>query len=181
MSETRIQAVVFDLDGVLIDTEEVWEEVRRGYVAEAGREFLPDSQQRMMGMSTGEWSRHLSVDVGVGRTPEIVARDVLGRMAARYRDALPLIPGGVVLTGGGSLLEGMTELAEDVLGMRARTITPLRVRGEVKPVQKPQYATSVGLLYFSARNGDPRPKGKGAGASSFGSIVEAVKGWFRGR
>lgn len=95
MSETRIQAVVFDLDGVLIDTEEVWEEVRRGYVAEAGREFLPDSQQRMMGMSTGEWSRHLSVDVGVGRTPEIVARDVLGRMAARYRDALPLIPGGV--------------------------------------------------------------------------------------
>ena len=92
-----------------------------------------------------------------------------------------LVPGGVVLTGGGSLLEGMTELAEDVLGMRARTVTPRRVRGEVKPVQKPQYATSVGLLYFSARNGDPRPKGKGAGATSFGSIVEAVKGWFRGK
>jgi cell division protein FtsA len=92
-----------------------------------------------------------------------------------------LVPGGVVLTGGGSLLEGMTELAEDVLGMRARTVSPRRVRGEVKPVQKPQYATSVGLLYFSARNGDPRPKGKGAGASSFGSIVEAVKGWFRGK
>jgi cell division protein FtsA len=92
-----------------------------------------------------------------------------------------LIPGGVVLTGGGSLLEGMTELAEDVLGMRARTVNPRLARGEIKPVQKPQYATSVGLLYFSARNGDPRPKGKGAGASSFGSIVEAVKGWFRGK
>lgn len=92
-----------------------------------------------------------------------------------------LVPGGIVLTGGGSLLEGMTELAEDTLGMRARTAIPRRVRGEVKPVQKPQYATSVGLLYFSARNDDPRPKGKGAGASSFGSIVEAVKGWFRGR
>lgn len=90
-----IEAVVFDLDGVLIDTEEVWEEVRRGYVAEAGREFLPDTQQRMMGMSTGEWSRHLSVDVGVGRTPEIVAAEVLGRMAQRYRTSLPLIPGGV--------------------------------------------------------------------------------------
>jgi HAD superfamily hydrolase (TIGR01509 family) len=90
-----IEAVVFDLDGVLIDTESVWEQVRRGYVAEAGREFLPDSQQRMMGMSTGEWSRHLSVDVGVGRTPEIVARDVLERMAERYRDALPLIPGAL--------------------------------------------------------------------------------------
>ena len=92
-----------------------------------------------------------------------------------------LIPGGVVLTGGGSLLDGMTDLAEEILGLRARTAVPRRVRGEVKPVQKPQYATSVGLLYFSARNDDPRPKGKGAGAGSFGSILEAVRGWFRGR
>ncbi|HEX7170632.1 MAG TPA: cell division FtsA domain-containing protein, partial [Rubrobacter sp.] len=90
-----------------------------------------------------------------------------------------LVPGGVVLTGGGSLLDGMTELAEDTLGMRARTAVPRRVKGGIKPVQQPQYATSVGLLYFSARNDDPRPKGKGAGTGSFGSIVEAVKGWFR--
>jgi cell division protein FtsA len=92
-----------------------------------------------------------------------------------------LVPGGVVLTGGGSLLDGMTALAEEVLGMRARTASPRMVKGEVKPVQKPQYATSVGLLYFSTRNDDPRPKGKGAGVISFGSIVEAVKGWFRGK
>ena len=98
--------------------------------------------------------------------------------ATRMRD---LAPGGVVLTGGGSLLDGMTELAEETLGMRARTAIPRRVKGEVKPLQKPQYATSVGLLYFSARNDDPRPKGKGAGDSSFGSIVEAVKGWFRAK
>ncbi len=88
-----IQAVVFDLDGVIIDTEEVWEEVRRGYVAEYGREFLPDSQDRMMGMSTPEWSGHLANDVGVPRTPEQVADDVLSRMADRYRTSLPLIPG----------------------------------------------------------------------------------------
>ncbi|HEX2181128.1 MAG TPA: cell division protein FtsA [Rubrobacteraceae bacterium] len=91
-----------------------------------------------------------------------------------------LLPGGAILTGGGSLLDGMTELAEDILGMRARTATPRRVRGEIKPVQKPQYATSVGLLYFSARHGEPGPKVKGAGATSFGSIVEAVRSWFRG-
>ena len=92
---STIRAVVFDLDGVIIDSEEVWEEVRRGYVAEYGREFLPDSQDRMMGMSTGEWSRHLAEDVGLPRTPAEVAADVLGRMAERYRAALPLIPGSV--------------------------------------------------------------------------------------
>ena len=90
-----IQAVVFDLDGVIIDTEEVWEEVRRAYVAEHGRQFLPDSQQQMMGMSTPEWSRHLAEDVGVGLPSEQVASEVLGRMAERYRADLPLIPGSV--------------------------------------------------------------------------------------
>jgi cell division protein FtsA len=92
-----------------------------------------------------------------------------------------LAPGGVALTGGGSLLDGMTGLAEEVLGMRAKTVSPRRVRGEVEPVQQPQYATAVGLLYFSVRDDNPLSKGKGAGTYSFGSIVEAVKGWFRGR
>jgi cell division protein FtsA len=103
------------------------------------------------------------------------ARDSLDKSGTR-----DLLPGGVVLTGGGSLLGGITELTEDILGMHASTATPRWVRGEVKPVQKPQYATSVGLLYFAAKNNDLRPKRKGAEATSFGSIVEAVKGWFRG-
>ncbi|AGL19713.1 HAD family phosphatase [Actinoplanes sp. N902-109] len=90
-----IAAVVFDLDGVIIDTEEVWEEVRRGYVAEHGKQFLPDTQTRMMGMSTQEWSAHLSDEVGVPRSAEQVAADVLDRMAQRYREAVPLIPGSV--------------------------------------------------------------------------------------
>jgi cell division protein FtsA len=92
-----------------------------------------------------------------------------------------LAPGGLALTGGGSLLDGMTGLAEEVLGMRAKTVSPRRVRGEVEPLQQPQYATTVGLLYFSVRDDNPLSKGKGAGTYSFGSIVEAVKGWFRGR
>jgi HAD superfamily hydrolase (TIGR01509 family) len=90
-----IAAVVFDLDGVIIDSEEVWEEVRRAYVAEHDRTFLPDTQQRMMGMSTAEWSRHLADDVGVGLPAATVAEEVLGRMAGRYRTALPVIPGSV--------------------------------------------------------------------------------------
>ncbi|KUL32712.1 HAD family hydrolase [Actinoplanes awajinensis] len=90
-----IEAIVFDLDGVIIDTEEVWEEVRRAYVAGHGREFLPDSQDRMMGMSTVEWSTHLAEEVGVPLPPAQVATDVLGKMAERYRESLPLIPGSV--------------------------------------------------------------------------------------
>jgi HAD superfamily hydrolase (TIGR01509 family) len=90
-----VRAVVFDLDGVIIDSEQVWEEVRRGYVAEHGREFLPDTQQRLMGMSTPEWARYLAEDVGVGLPAERVAADVLDRMAERYRARVPLIPGAV--------------------------------------------------------------------------------------
>lgn len=90
-----IAAIVFDLDGVIIDSEEVWEEVRRGYVAEHGREFLPDTQDRMMGMSTAEWSAHLSDEVGVPVPAAQVAADVLSRMAERYAKSLPLIPGAV--------------------------------------------------------------------------------------
>ncbi|GGK84699.1 HAD family hydrolase [Mangrovihabitans endophyticus] len=94
---SAIRAVVFDLDGVIIDSEGVWEQVRRAYVAEHGRQFLPDSQDRMMGMSTGEWSAHLSHEVGVPRSPEQVAGDVLARMAQRYRAALPVIDGSVAV------------------------------------------------------------------------------------
>jgi HAD superfamily hydrolase (TIGR01509 family) len=90
-----IEAVVFDLDGVLIDSEPVWEEVRRGLVAERGGHWAPDAQRRLMGMSTPEWARYLSQDLGVGLPPDQVAAMVIDRMAARYREQLPLMPGAV--------------------------------------------------------------------------------------
>ena len=103
-------------------------------------------------------------------------RDSLDKSGVR-----DLLPGGAVLTGGGSLLEGMDELAEKILGMRTKIATPRRVKGNSEPVRKPQYSTAVGLLYFSAKNDDLRPKRKGTnytGYTSFGSIVTAVKEWF---
>ncbi len=112
---------------------------------------------------------------------EYRAREVLEYVRDSLEDAhlSNLLPGGAILTGGGSLLGGMTELAEDILGIRARTAAPRPGRGEVKLVQKPQYATSVGLLYFSVKNDDLGLQRKGAGATSFGSIVEAVRSWYR--
>jgi HAD superfamily hydrolase (TIGR01509 family) len=90
-----IEAVVFDLDGVLIDSEPVWEEVRRGLVAERGGHWAPDAQRRLMGMSTQEWARYLSEDLGVGLPPGEVAALVVDRMAARYRERIPFLPGAV--------------------------------------------------------------------------------------
>ena len=90
-----IEAVVFDLDGVLIDSEPVWEEVRREVVAARGGHWAPDAQDRLMGMSTAEWSAYLSADLGVGLPPAEVADVVIDAMAARYRSHLPLLPGAV--------------------------------------------------------------------------------------
>ncbi len=90
-----IRAVVFDLDGVLIDSEPVWEQVRRELVAERGGHWAPDAQRRLMGMSTPEWARYLSEDLGVGLPPDEVATAVVDRMAARYAEHVPFMPGAV--------------------------------------------------------------------------------------
>ena len=90
-----IEAVIFDLDGVLIDSEPVWEEVRRQVVAEHGGQWATDTQQRLMGMSTGEWASYLSTGLGVKLPPDQVAELVITQMQDRYRAHLPLMPGAV--------------------------------------------------------------------------------------
>lgn len=88
-----IEAVIFDLDGVLIDSEPVWERVRRQVVAERGGRWAEDTQRRLMGMSTQEWAGYLSGELGVDLPPDQVAALVIERVAASYREHLPLMPG----------------------------------------------------------------------------------------
>ncbi|MGD9528315.1 HAD family hydrolase [Pseudonocardia sp.] len=90
-----VRAVVFDLDGVLVDSEGLWDDVRRDLAASAGRGWPDGATRAMQGMSTAEWSSYLTGTVGVPGAPEEVAREVVGRMAARYRERLPLLPGAV--------------------------------------------------------------------------------------
>jgi HAD superfamily hydrolase (TIGR01509 family) len=97
-----IAGVIFDLDGVLLDSEPVWEDVRRGLVTEAGGTWTPEAQRRLMGMNTREWAKFLSRDLGSGFDPETTAAVVIDRMRARYKSFLPLLPGaqdGVRLLG----------------------------------------------------------------------------------
>jgi HAD superfamily hydrolase (TIGR01509 family) len=87
----EIRAVIFDLDGVLIDSEPLWEQVRRELVSERGGNWTGEAQHRLMGMSTKEWARYL----GVGLPAQEVASVVIERMAASYAAHLPLMPGAV--------------------------------------------------------------------------------------
>lgn len=88
-----IEAVVFDLDGLLIQSEEVWDEVREAYVRERGGRYDDAVQRAMMGMSSTEWSRFLHDEAGVPDEPDEINAEVVRRMLAAYRDHLPLIPG----------------------------------------------------------------------------------------
>ncbi|GAA1239393.1 HAD family hydrolase [Pseudonocardia alaniniphila] len=93
MAGGGVEAVVFDLDGVLVDSEELWDEVRRAMADAAGRPWPADATRAMQGMSTAEWSAYLTETVGVPGRPEEVATTVIDRMAARYGARPPLLPG----------------------------------------------------------------------------------------
>jgi HAD superfamily hydrolase (TIGR01509 family) len=88
-------AVVFDLDGVLIQSEEVWAEVRERLVRERGGTWRPEATRAMQGMSSPEWSRYLAGELGVPMTPAAISDEVVAGVAERYRAALPLEPGAV--------------------------------------------------------------------------------------
>jgi HAD superfamily hydrolase (TIGR01509 family) len=88
-----IDAVVFDLDGVLIHSEEVWDEVREAYVRERGGRYDAEIQRAMMGMSSTEWSRFLHETAAVPDEPEAINAEVVRRMLASYHDHLPLVVG----------------------------------------------------------------------------------------
>jgi HAD superfamily hydrolase (TIGR01509 family) len=89
------EAVVFDLDGLLLDSEQVWDEVREALVRERGGRWHDRAQADMMGMSSREWSRYMHEELGVPDPPEEINRLVVERMLERYREQLPLMDGAV--------------------------------------------------------------------------------------
>ncbi len=90
-----VEAVVFDLDGVLVDSEQVWDEVREQLAHERGGRWHERAQADMMGMSSTEWSRYLHDVIGLADPPAELNAEVVRRMQARYAEHLPLIDGAV--------------------------------------------------------------------------------------
>ena len=88
-------AVVFDMDGVLVDSEHVWDEVREGLARERGGRWHPGAQRDMMGMSSPEWSRYMHETIGLAEPPDEINRIVVERMLERYAAGPPWTSGAL--------------------------------------------------------------------------------------
>ena len=88
-------AIIFDLDGVLLDSEQRWNEAKEALVREAGGTWLEEAPTVMMGMSSPEWSAYLRDDLGVQRDLDAINADVVRRMHESYEAGLPLLPGAL--------------------------------------------------------------------------------------
>ena len=90
-----LEAVVFDMDGVLVDSEEIWDEARRKLALERGLAWPASAQRDMMGMSSLEWSRYMHERVGLTEAPEEISAEVVSRLEDLYWQHLPLMEGAV--------------------------------------------------------------------------------------
>lgn len=90
-----IEAVVFDMDGLLLDSEQIWDDVRETLARERAGLWHDRAQRDMMGMSSPEWSRYMHDVIGLAESPAAIDAEVVRRMGERYRAGLPLIPGAV--------------------------------------------------------------------------------------
>jgi len=84
------------MDGVLLDSEQIWDKAREEYTNDLGGKWTASAQRDMMGMSSTEWSQYMHDHLGVPRSPEQINEDVVDLIAQIYhRDGFPIIPGSV--------------------------------------------------------------------------------------
>jgi HAD superfamily hydrolase (TIGR01509 family) len=87
--------VIFDLDGVLVDTEQQWDRSRRELTAEVGGHWSDDATAAMQGMSSIEWSTYMRRELGVMLDTEQIVQRVVQRLTDSFESGLPLLPGAV--------------------------------------------------------------------------------------
>ena len=141
-----IEAVVFDLDGVLVDSEHVWDEVREELARERGGRWHERAQADMMGMSSTEWARYMHDVIGLAEPPEEINAEVVRRMQERYAAELPLIDGAI---------GAVRRLAETFrLGLASSSNRPL--------IDAVLASTGLGELFEVTVSSEEVPRGKPA-------------------
>ena len=141
-----IEAVVFDLDGVILDTEQVWDEVREELTRERGGRWHERAQADMMGMSSVEWSRYMHEELGLAEPPDELNAEVVRRMLARYEQQLPLIDGAV---------EAVRRIAERwPLGLASSSNRPL--------IDRALELSGLAPLFRATASSEEVPRGKPA-------------------
>jgi HAD superfamily hydrolase (TIGR01509 family) len=91
----NIAAVIFDLDGVIVDSEAAWGEIRERFTRDNGGTWKPEAVREMQGMSSVEWSRYMRDELGVPLQPNVISERVADRVGRLYAERLPLLPGAV--------------------------------------------------------------------------------------
>ncbi len=141
-----IEAIVFDLDGVLVDSEHVWDEVREELARERGGRWHERAQADMMGMSSTEWARYMHDVIGLAEPPEEINAEVVRRMQERYAAELPLIDGAI---------GAVRRLAETFrLGLASSSNRPL--------IDAVLASTGLGELFEVTVSSEEVPRGKPA-------------------
>jgi len=90
-----VSAIVLDLDGVVVDTEEVWDRERRAYAAANGGTWTDAATQTMQGMSSAEWSSYMRDELGAAGEPQEISAAVAALVVAEVERELPLLPGAI--------------------------------------------------------------------------------------
>jgi HAD superfamily hydrolase (TIGR01509 family) len=182
-----IDVVIFDLDGLLLDSEQLWDEAREELSRERGGRWHDGAQRDMMGMSSPEWSRYMHEQIGLRENPEEISAEVVRRMEALYRKRLPLVPGareavermaarwplGLASSSNRPLIDLALELAELAQFFRATLSSEEVARGKPAPDVYLEAAKRLGVEPTRAAAIEDSHNGIRAAAAA-GMLVVAV-------
>jgi beta-phosphoglucomutase-like phosphatase (HAD superfamily) len=143
-SKSPIQAVIFDMDGVLVDSEVYWQQSREEFAREIGKVWRPEDQRRVMGVSTLEWAEIMRERLEVDRPLEDIIADIKARMFAHYKRRMPILPGA---------LEAVHKAA-------ARYKVGLASGSETSVIKLVMEETGLGKIFNVVIYGDTVPRGK---------------------
>ncbi|HYL27212.1 MAG TPA: HAD family phosphatase [Candidatus Nitrosotalea sp.] len=142
-----MQWIIFDLDGTLIESEEIWAGVRRRFVIENGGRWNERAQAEMMGMRTTEWARYMHDTLGVAQSPDKIELRIADAMIERFAQRVPVLPDA----------DAVLERCAEAFRLGVATSSPLRVAGAVLAATGWSRLFEVVVSADSVASGKPAP------------------------